>query len=339
MKRKIWFAITIVLALMLAIPPLAMTAPVGKVTHVEGNVDITRAGSPGAREVILGESVEVGDVLRTKSKSKAAVTFSDDNILRIAASSRVTIQEYMVKGDDTVARMKLHRGMVQAISSLGFIKRLAASPEQNRYEVNTKTATCGIRGSNMIVSYHGGVSSVLFITGHGYIYNSAKPDLIVPITAGNISFIDRKEATPTSPRPFSDAELDTKVKAVTPSGKSKSEQEPKQEMKGEAKDVKDRMKKGDIPGLGEAPTDAADLPAVLAVIPPGKVKRVLDLKTADRTLRTTLERKGSAQGKTGASQGAGGGASVKKGASSSSSSGDKVSQYLKEKKEQKEKKK
>jgi hypothetical protein len=143
----------------------------------------------------------------------------------------------------------------------------------------------------------GGVSSVLFITGHGYIYNSAKPDLIVPITAGNISFIDKKEATPTSPRPFSDAELDTKVKAVTPAGKSKSEQEQKQEIKGDARDVKDRMKKRDIPGVGEAPTDAADLPAVLAVIPPGKVKKVLNLKTADRTLKTTLERKGSSQGK------------------------------------------
>jgi hypothetical protein len=156
MRRKSCFAITIMLALMLAIPQLAMAAPVGKVTHVEGTVDITKAGSPGAREVIPGESVEVGDILRTKSKSKAAVTFNDDNILRIAASSRVTIQQYMIKGDDTVAKMKLHRGMVQAISSFGFIKRLAASPEQNRYEVNTKTATCGIRGSNMIVSYHGG---------------------------------------------------------------------------------------------------------------------------------------------------------------------------------------
>jgi len=62
--------------------------------------------------------------------------------LRIAASSRVTIQKYLVEGDNTSGVMKLHRGMVQAISSVGFIRRLTASPDQNKLEVNTMNATC-----------------------------------------------------------------------------------------------------------------------------------------------------------------------------------------------------
>jgi len=333
MKKK-WFRVALMLVLVLCVPPLAMAAPAGKVTHTEGNVDITKAGASAARGLLPGESVEVGDTVRTKSRSKAEITFNDKNILRIAASSRITIQHYMMEGNDSSCIMKLHRGMAQAISAVNFIKQLATSPEKNKLEINTMNATCGIRGSNMIVSYHGGVTSVLFVTGHGYAYNPARPDVVVPITAGNIAFVEKKDTTPTQPRAFSDAERDTKVKAVTPGEKSQSDQGWKQDVKAESKDAKDRGKSGDIPGVGNAPTDAADLPSGLAVVPPGQARKVLDLKTADQTIRT-INPNSSSAGRSSASQGVGGGASVQKRTSSSSS--DTASQHLKEKKEKKKK--
>jgi len=194
----------------------ALAAPVGRVTHLEGRVDVLKAGQTVARPVSPGQSVDVGDTFRTKSRSKAEVTFLNKNILRIAASTRVTIQKYMVRGDDNVELMNLHRGMVQVVSSMMFIKRLIASSEKNKLEIKTANAVCGVRGSNMIVSYHGGVTSVLFITGKGYAYNPAKPEIVVPITAGNISFIEKKDATPTQPRPLSEVEMNVIVKSVSP---------------------------------------------------------------------------------------------------------------------------
>jgi len=359
MKKK-KFQITVMLMLVLALPLLAMAAPAGKVTRVEGNVDITRAGTTAAKALLSGEAVEVGDIVRTKSKSKAEITFTDQNILRIAASSRVTIQKYLVEGDNTSGVMKLHRGMVQAISSVGFIRRLTASPEQNKLEVNTVNATCGIRGSNMIVSYHGGVTSVLFVTGHGYAYNPAKPDVTVPITAGHMSVVEKKDAIPTQPKPISNVELDIKVKAVTPGEKSQSNLDQKQDsradldikakaatpgeksqsnldqkgdLRAEGIDIKSSGKRGAMPGLGKAPTDAADLPTGLIMISPGQAAKTLNLKTANRTIQTQAP-KNAAPGKAveqskgggetgvgGASRGGSSESSGKSGGSSGSSGG------------------
>jgi hypothetical protein len=352
MKKK-KFQITVMLILVLALPLLAMAAPAGKVTRMEGNVDITRAGTTAAKALLSGEAVEVGDIVRTKSKSKAEITFADQNILRIAASSRVTIQKYLVEGDNTSGVMKLHRGMVQAISSVGFIRRLAASPEQNKLEVNTVNATCGIRGSNMIVSYHGGVTSVLFVTGHGYAYNPAKPDVTVPITAGHMSVVEKKDAIPTQPKPISNVELDIKVKAVTPGEKSQSNLDQKQDsradldikakaatpgeksqsnldqkgdLRAEGIDIKSSGKRGAMPGLGKAPTDAADLPTGLIMILPGQAAKALNLKTANRTIQTQAPKnaapgKAVGQSKGGGETGGGGGSSGSSGGGSGGSSG------------------
>ncbi|MDX9822564.1 MAG: FecR domain-containing protein, partial [Syntrophales bacterium] len=304
----------------LALPLLAVAAPAGKVTRVEGNVDITRAGATAAKALLSGEAVDVGDVVRTKSKSKAEITFADQNILRIAASSRVTIQKYLVEGGNTSGVMKLHRGMVQAISSVGFIRRLTASPDQNKLEVNTMNATCGIRGSNMIVSYHGGVTSVLFVTGHGYVYNPAKRDVTVPITAGNMSVVEKKDAPPAPPKPISNVELDIKIKAVTPGEKSRSEGELKPDRQAEMKDIGSKGKRGDVPGLGKAPTDAADLPTGLIMKSPGQAAKTLDLKTADRTIKTQAP-KSAAPGKSAVAQSKGGGETSGSGGSSGSLGG------------------
>ena len=59
----------------LIIPVWAIAAPVGTITHVEGNVDLTAIGK-AARDVFKGEPVSEGDILRAKSHSKAEVTFT-----------------------------------------------------------------------------------------------------------------------------------------------------------------------------------------------------------------------------------------------------------------------
>ena len=353
MKRK-WSCFICVLILALVVPMIAMAAPAGKVTHIEGKVDITRTGIPAAKTLLPGESVNVGDTIRTKSKSKVEITFGNNNVLRIAASSRVVIQQYTVQGDNSTGVMKLARGMVQAISSAEFIKRLAASPEKNKLEVDTMNATCGIRGSNMIVSYYGGVTSVLFVTGRGYAYNPVKPGIIVPVTAGNITFIEKKDAPPTPPRPVSDVELNVKVKAVKPDEKSKLDQEQKHDVKTEEKKIqdevkfikddkarfagatvdfgdkksdqdsslKDKMKSGDIPGVGSVPTDPGGLPPGLAGTFSGKSDTAPDKRDSspgksdpspDQRLKST--------GLSSSSSGGMGGTSTALGGSSSGRSG------------------
>lgn len=189
---------------------------VAKVTHIEGGADVLKSGSTSANPIRLGESLNVGDVIRTKSNGRVEITFVNKNILRVAASTRVEIKEHMTRADNSFSIVKMYRGAVQAISSSNFIKRVSMSPVDNKYEVHTPTAVCGIRGSDMIVSFQGGVTSVLFVTGKGYIFNPQMHHIVVPITAGHITFIEKIDTKPPPPRPASAVEITIQVKTVAP---------------------------------------------------------------------------------------------------------------------------
>lgn len=84
------------LAPLILFPLPGQAASVGDLTYIKGRVDIT---SPGdiARPARLGDEVHVGDIIRTKRRSKAEITFVDDNVLRLAQEIRVKITEYMVE--------------------------------------------------------------------------------------------------------------------------------------------------------------------------------------------------------------------------------------------------
>jgi len=256
------------LILIFALAQSALASPVGIVTHIEGNVDIIRKNLPATEALLLGKSVMVGDIVRTKKNSKAEITFNNQNVLRVAALSRVTIQQYMMRENNNIGVMKLQRGMVQLISSSGFIKRLIDFPDQNRLEVMTTNAIGGIRGSNMIVSYYGVVTSVLFVSGKGYAYNPIKPDIVVPITAGNLLFIEGSAAIPSQPRPVSDVELNATLKAVTPSEKPQSNTKPDQENVSSGVSIVSPNVGGTSPGLsGTSPGLSGTSPGLSGTSP------------------------------------------------------------------------
>jgi hypothetical protein len=70
MKRVISFFG--ILTLFSLFPLLTQAAPVGKFTHVRGEVDITSPGE-AAKPAQKGYEVNVGDIVRTKAKAKAEI--------------------------------------------------------------------------------------------------------------------------------------------------------------------------------------------------------------------------------------------------------------------------
>jgi len=119
MKRRFFAAIVIAL-LWVLFPLLLQAAPVGKITALEGRVDLTASGKE-ARPVNPGEAVNVGDVIRTKSKSKCEVVFIDGNVLRLAESTRLKITEYMIQQDRRTEIISLFRGKIRSIVQKGII--------------------------------------------------------------------------------------------------------------------------------------------------------------------------------------------------------------------------
>jgi hypothetical protein len=105
------------------------------------------------------DGVEPGDVIRTKSLSKAQITFVDDTVLTIAPGSRVAIEEYMIDGGKRSAVLQMFRGVALAVVSKIF---RANAPD---FVVKTNTAIMGVRGTKVGLRLYPNFSEILTFQG------------------------------------------------------------------------------------------------------------------------------------------------------------------------------
>jgi hypothetical protein len=150
-----------ILAVVLAFPAGASAEAVGRLTQVEGRVDLLKGGKLPATVVKVGDGVEQGDVLRTKSLSKAQITFKDNSIVTISPESRIAIEEYMVDADKgkRSALIQLFQGMIlTAVSKI-------YQTEKPDFVVKTHTAIMGIRGTEVGIRLAANSSTFLNFQG------------------------------------------------------------------------------------------------------------------------------------------------------------------------------
>ncbi|MDQ5988145.1 MAG: hypothetical protein CSYNP_03901 [Syntrophus sp. SKADARSKE-3] len=205
-KPTVTFVVLLIVIMIYPLP--AFSAPVGKITALEGNVDITVGTSP-AKPLVMGDPVSDGNILRVKSKSKAEITFLDGNILRLAENTRLRVTHYR-PDTEKASHVNLFRGKVQA-----FINKLGRG---STFEIKTPTAVCGVRGTIFIGYFQNGQSGFIFTHGSGYGYNINTPKEILLIPVKNMMIVSRPDQRPIL-RILSDTEIDKHVKDTTPSGK------------------------------------------------------------------------------------------------------------------------
>ena len=206
MKRTITVAVAVLLtAIMMLVPLAVLAAPVGKISQIEGNVDITRAGQ-AAMKALLGDPVNQGDILRAKSKSKAEVTFTDGNILRLAEGTRVRITKYDNR-ENQKSYMDLFRGKTQSV-----VKNLQKG---SAYEVHTATSIAGVRGTILINFFINGVSGAVLKDGPGYGYNKNMPGDVKTIAPGQAMIVTAPDQKPIV-KPATAAEIDQHINDTTP---------------------------------------------------------------------------------------------------------------------------
>jgi hypothetical protein len=182
----------------------AFAAPCGNITRMEGRVDVLRPGKNLTTQVSPGDPVEVGDIYRARTRSKAEVTFLNGNVLRIGQDTRVEIKEYMVEGGKSSNVVKLYRGRVQAVSADDLAKKIVAFAEGSKFEVHTENAVAGVRDTNMLVEFEGSTTIVILLFGRGYVYNPQEPGVILPLNSGYTSTVSGPFGTPSQPKPASD---------------------------------------------------------------------------------------------------------------------------------------
>ena len=161
MRSKPLSAILLLLALGLLLSSGAQADVVGRLTQVEGRVDLLKGGQLPANPVKVNDGVETGDVIRTKSLSKAQITFIDNSTLSISPESRVGIEAYMVDSAQNKrnAVVELFQGLAQVVVSKVF---KAAEPD---FVVKTHTAIMGVRGTEFGIRLQPNSSTILNLEG------------------------------------------------------------------------------------------------------------------------------------------------------------------------------
>ncbi|MBU4231393.1 MAG: FecR family protein [Desulfobacterales bacterium] len=160
-KCAFLWVVLVILAFQAGMLTSAQADVVGRLTQVEGRVDILRGGKLPAIPVKLNDGVQTGDVLRTKSLSKAQITFIDNSTMTISPESRVGIEAYMFDSSKNKrnAVVQLFQGLAHVAVSKIF---KAAEPD---FVVKTQTAIMGVRGTDFGVRIYPNSSDVLNFEG------------------------------------------------------------------------------------------------------------------------------------------------------------------------------
>lgn len=143
LKRNCLVVSLLLTGLLFIIALAAQAAPVGNLTLVEGTVDLLKGGKVPAVQAKVQDGVDVGDMVRTKTDSRAEIRFVDNTVLTIAPESGITIEDYMFDAatSSRKAVVDVVRGLVHTA-----VEKVNASGEPD-FVMKTHTAVLGVRGT------------------------------------------------------------------------------------------------------------------------------------------------------------------------------------------------
>jgi len=134
---------------------------VGRLTQVEGRVDLLRAGNLPAIPAKVEDTVGQHDVIRTKTLSRAQITFIDNSILTISPESRIAIQEFKFE-----PAQRKRQAVLEIFHGLALVVvNKILSPGEPDFVVKTQTAVLGARGTEIGIRTHPNSSTILNFKG------------------------------------------------------------------------------------------------------------------------------------------------------------------------------
>jgi len=185
------------------VPPTAAGGPpVGRFTQVTGEVDTLPDAQLPAQNVKVADGVHNGDLVRTKTQSRAEITFLDESLLRITPGSRVTIEGYAFDAAGRrEATISVSVGMI-----FTEIKRLL-KPGPSQITVQTETTIIGIRGTKTYTLCYPGFTDVFNEAG-SITARHRNPAIAGEVKAGTMEwFRVAADQPPTPPQPFTRDQL------------------------------------------------------------------------------------------------------------------------------------
>lgn len=186
----------VIVAILMLLVPAAWAQEVGTVAAFDGTAEIGRGGAWTA--AAIGGAVQQGDELRTGKPGRLRIVFQDDSVLALSDDSHVVVNEQVFdpSAGNTNSLMGLLRGKVNAIVSDYYHHAGAA------YEIKTKTAVAGVRGTEFSMKYdpRDEVTEVVGITGVVSVHSVLDPSGPGVLITANETTTIAEGQLPTAPR-------------------------------------------------------------------------------------------------------------------------------------------
>jgi hypothetical protein len=189
MQPRIRQIVIMLTVIALAIPLAAHAAVVGRFTLVRGQVDLLKHGNLPAIPAKLHDGVSPGDVIRTKSRSKAQLTMVDDSIITLAPMSRLAVADYQYNParEERRAVLRVFQGLVHTV-----VKQIIEREEPD-FIMETYTAVVGVRGTDWYTLLGPGLTLVAL--EHGTLSVGPTVEGLAPILLQSMHYIQ-------VPKPF-----------------------------------------------------------------------------------------------------------------------------------------
>ena len=210
---------------------------VGVVRAISGRVDVLKPGWKRARRIKAGYRVSQGDIIRTKSRAKAEISFKDGSVVNMAERTRLTVSKYVMKGSKREkGLLKLFRGKIKATvsKSRGFLR--AAFSKASDFEVMTPSAIVGVKGTVFYVSLSSihNQTSVHVSNGAVSLAGAGSPGVQVTVKSGFRSTVGKRTGfTPVRPAKAAEGEFGTLEMATTIVATEEAPPPPEGEAEGE----------------------------------------------------------------------------------------------------------
>jgi hypothetical protein len=140
---------------------------VGRLTQLEGRVDLLKGGKLPAVPLKVDDTVEPGDVVRTKSLSKAQITFIDNSLLTLSQEARIAIEEF--KFEATQEKRQVVLEIFQGLA-LAVVNKILKAEEPD-FVIKTHTAIVGVRGTEIGMRNQPNSSTILNFQGRTQVGN------------------------------------------------------------------------------------------------------------------------------------------------------------------------
>lgn len=230
----------------------AVYASCGEIVVAKGDIKVESAKTKAAAAAPQGTKVCQGDTIVAGPQSRAKVKMADGNELNISPDSRIMLEQYEYKPADNKKKVMLNvlYGKVRAATKEeNMYNDKAADGQANTFQVKTKSAVAGVRGTDFLTSFDQKTSKSEVVTFKGNV-EVGQPGPggsirnSVSVTAGQKTEA-LPGAPPSPPKAVPKGEMDkmnseTKSEASTSGGKSSDSQassDKKEEKKDEKKDA------------------------------------------------------------------------------------------------------